>query len=662
MTKKEDHHLDEKEIPSENPSRDHGFRDSVHHFACDWDGWIGPDNRHRYVSPGCRNITGYGPEEFMNRPELLGEIVHEADRQGFLSHMKKDPGKEKAFQNELRIVRKDGEVRWIQHICEPVYGPDGEPLGRRYSNRDISAFKFSETALMESEADYRNIVESSNEGICILHDDRICFVNRRLADMVGLGPKEMVGTSFFEHLDSRELLRVKGFYEGFVADKERRQRFETVLRAKKGRCINVEATIIPTFHANQQAALIIIRDITEFKHMEREKRELERILQHSQRMEAIGTLAGGIAHEFNNILWIISANTEYALEFKREGGDVSKNLKRIETACERASDLVRQILNFSRQRQQDPRPLDVRAVVKETLKFMRASLPKSIKIHTAIGKNVGQVIADPAQMHQVVTNLCTNAFHAMRETGGTLKVSLRNIDEKERVAFPVGMAPGRYVRLRVQDTGAGMPAEVMNRVFEPFFTTKQPGEGTGLGLSVVYGIVESCHGAITVNSTPGKGSVFDVFLPIAEEKSGLTFARTRPIPTGNERILFVDDEKEIAEIVRKMLERLGYSVHVETNPAGALQTFKERPGDFSLVITDMSMPCMSGEALAKNVHAVRSDIPIIICTGYGEVIDERRARMSGVSKVIIKPATIDVFAKAIRAALDKEQDKTSICK
>jgi len=652
--------MNEKEIVDGHPSRDHGYSDSAHHFACDWDGWIGPDKRHRYVSPGCGRVTGYAPEKFMKQPEFFGEIVHEADRQGFLSHLEKDLGKEEAFQKEIRIVRKDGEVRWIQHICEPAYGPDGEPLGRRYSNRDISAWKLS--ALMESEATYRNIVESSNEGICILHNDRICFVNRRLADMVGVPPKGMVGTSFFKYVDSRELLRVTGFHERFVSGEERRQRYETVLCTRKGRRIDVEATITPTFHENQQAALVIIRDITGLKHMEREKRELEKILQHSQRMEAIGTLAGGIAHEFNNILWIISANTEYALQLNREGGDVGKNLKRIERACERASDLVGQILNFSRQRQQDPRPLDVRAIVKETLKFMRASFPKTIEIHAEIGKNVGQVMADPAQLHQVVTNLCTNAFHAMRETGGALKVSLCNIDENEISAFPVGMAPGRYVRLRVQDTGTGMPADVMKRAFEPFFTTKQPGEGTGLGLSVVYGIVESCHGAVTVNSTPGEGSVFDVFLPVAEERTVPTVARTRSILTGKERILFVDDEKEIAEITREILERLGYSVHVETNAVAALQTFKERPEEFSLLITDMSMPRMSGEVLAKKVHAVRSDIPIIICTGYGEVMDERRTRMSGVSKVIIKPATIDIFAKAIRGVLDKQQDEAIICK
>jgi PAS domain S-box-containing protein len=654
MPAEKDDRFDLKEMHDVKPLSENRLGTSAHHFACDWDGWIGPDNRHRYVSPGCRLVTGYGPEELVKNSGLLSDIIHLTDREAFLRHLKKDFTREKAFQKELRILRKDGEVRWIQHTCEPVYGPNGEWLGRRYSNRDISSCKFSENAFMESQAKYRNIVESFSDGICIMQNGLIRFVNKRLADMVGLSREEILETPFFNYVHPGELSRVMESYERFVSGEERKQIYETVLSDKNGVLLDVELSFTSTFHEEQRAALIMVRDITGLKQIEKEKRELEKILQQTQRMEAIGTLAGGIAHEFNNILWIISANTEYALEILKDGGEVSNNLKRIERACTRASGLVGQILNFTRQRQQDPKPLDMRAIVKETLKFMRASLPKSIDINTEIAGDLGMVMADPTQLHQVVTNLCTNAFYAMREAGGGLDVSLHNIDAKETSSFPVGMAPGRYVRLRVKDTGIGMEPEVMKRVFEPFFTTKQPGQGAGLGLSVVYGIVESCHGAVTVDSSPGEGSVFEVFLPVIEDRSGAEIRRTRPIPTGKERILFVDDEKEIGDITREILESLGYKVHVETNPGEALNVFRQRPDEFGLVITDMSMPRMTGEVLAKKLLSIRSDIPIIICTGYGEVMDEGRARKIGVRKILMKPASINTVAEAIRGVLDKK--------
>jgi len=653
MPAKKDDSSNLGEIGDVGPLSEDWLGTSGRYFACDWDGWIGPDKRHRYVSSGCRLVTGYDPEEFMKKSGLISDIVHLADREEFLRHLEKGFPGEDAYQGELRIIRKNGEVRWIQHVCEPVYGPHGEWLGRRYSNRDISNYKISENPSMESGANYRNIVESSNDGICIIQNDLIRFVNERMAVMAGLSREELLETPFFDYVHPDELSKIRESYERFVSGEEKEQRYETVLSGKNGGRLDVELSITSTCYEDQEAALIMVRGITELKQMEKEKRELEKALQQTQRMEAIGTLAGGIAHEFNNILWIISANTEYALEILKDGGEVSNNLKRIERACTRASDLVGQILNFSRQRQEDPKPLDVRAIVKETLKFMRASLPKSIEIKSDIASDLGLVMADPTQLHQVVTNLCTNAFHAMQEAGGILEVSLSTIDANETSSFPVGMAPGKYVRLRVEDTGIGMKPEVMKRIFEPFFTTKPPGKGVGLGLSVVYGIVESCHGAVTVNSSPGEGAVFDVFLPVIEDRSENDVRRIRPIPTGEEQILFVDDEKEIADITREVLESLGYKVYVETNPAEALKVFEQRPDEFGLVITDMSMPRMTGEVLAKKLLSIRSDIPIIICTGYGEVMDEGRARKSGIRRILMKPASINTVAEAIRGVLDK---------
>ncbi|MFO7985849.1 MAG: ATP-binding protein [Desulfatiglandaceae bacterium] len=519
-------------------------------------------------------------------------------------------------------------------------------------NGDISRHDGPDTPFSENEDKYRNIVESSHDGICIIQDAVIQFANNRLARMLGFTKEEVLGTSFYDYVHPDELSKVMASYERFVAGDDREQRYETVMSDGRGAIVNIDLSVSPTLNEGRQAALVMVRDITDLKKMEAEKRELERNLQQTQRMEAIGTLAGGIAHEFNNILWIISANAEYALNVLPVDSSVRKNLNRIERACERATGLVGQILNFSRRHQHRPKPLDMRAIVKETLKFMRASLPKSIEIKTEIASDLGLTMADPTQLHQVVTNLCTNAFYAMHKKGGVLEVTLENVDSSEVASFPSGMARGRYVRLRVKDTGPGMEPAIMKRIFEPFFTTKQVGEGAGLGLSVVYGIVESYNGTVRVNSVPGKGSVFEVFLPIVEDETednplGVGFA-----PRGEERILFVDDEPEIAESAKEILEGLGYRVDIKTHAPEALALFNAQPDAFALVIADMSMPRMSGGELAREMLRVRADIPIIISTGYGELVDQKRAKEMGVREVIMKPAGIGAIAQAIRRALD----------
>lgn len=506
--------------------------------------------------------------------------------------------------------------------------------------------------MTESEDKYRNIVESSDDGICILRKGIIEFANRRLARMLGRTQEEILGDSFFEYVHPDELTRVMGYYEAFESRTKERQRYETLLSDEHGSPFTVGLSISPTLNEGNRAALVMVRDITELKQVEARKEELEKTLQQTQRMEAIGTLAGGIAHEFNNILWIISANTEYILQVLPEAEEVRKNLKRIQKACDRATGLVGQILSFSRRRQHQPKPLDMRAIVKETLKFIGASVPKSIDIVSEIAPDLGLVMADPTQLHQVLTNLCTNAVYAMREAGGVLEVSLTNTYPENEEPNPSGLARGRYVRLRVKDTGEGMTPVVMKRVFEPFFTKKQVGEGAGLGLSVVYGIIESYQGTVAVNSEPGKGSTFDVFLPIIQDETS-DKTRARFTPRGKERVLFVDDDPAIVDSAEELLEALGYRVDVETQALEALEIFKRQPDSFALVITDMSMPRMSGETLSRKLLRVRPDIPIIICTGYGELVNEERIKEIGIREIIPKPATVSTMAQTIRRVLDK---------
>jgi signal transduction histidine kinase/CheY-like chemotaxis protein len=400
------------------------------------------------------------------------------------------------------------------------------------------------------------------------------------------------------------------------------------------------------------------RDITRRKKIEEERKRLEERLYHVERMESIGTLAGGIAHDFNNILGAIMGYTEMAIQGLDKNSPLRRYLDQVFKAGERAKDLVKQILSFSRQSEERPHPLRVSPIVKEVMKLIKASLPSTIKIRQDIQSELDIVLADPTQIHQILMNLCTNAAHAMRETKGELKVSLVpvNIEPPDNLIIHHDLSPGKYLRLTVSDTGVGIDKEIMDRIFDPFFTTKKYGEGTGLGLSVVYGIVKSYGGAITVESEVGKGTEFNVYLPLLTEIEDKQEAKVEaPVPRGNERILFVDDEATLVQIATGALIGLGYEVVGRTSSLEALELFRTRPDSFDLVITDMTMPNMTGSELAQQLIRIRPDIPVILCTGFSEAMTQERATALGVREFIMKPIVQRQIAEAIRRALgDKE--------
>ncbi len=387
---------------------------------------------------------------------------------------------------------------------------------------------------------------------------------------------------------------------------------------------------------------------------ETENRQLEEQLRHSQRMEAIGTLAGGIAHDFNNILGIIVAYVQLALLDTAEKTKIHRYLREIFQASIRATDLVKQILTFSRQSNQERLPLLIKPIADEALKMMRASLPTTIEIRHNFKSGLTPVLSDPTQIHQVLMNLCTNAGHAMEEHGGVLEVSL---DEVVWAAgspeLPVDMQPGRYQILTVRDTGHGMDDSVRERIFDPYFTTKEPGKGTGLGLSVVHGIVRSHDGKIRCTSEPGKGTTFEIFFPTIEEEPQEVVRATDSIPQGNERILFVDDEVALADIGMQMLQSLGYKVVSRTSSSEALETFRRRPDEFDLIVTDNTMPNMTGVELAKRVKRIRPDMPIILCTGFSERILEEKIKAIGITGFLMKPIIRGDIAKVIRQVLER---------
>lgn len=400
-------------------------------------------------------------------------------------------------------------------------------------------------------------------------------------------------------------------------------------------------------------------DITKRRKAEKETMELELQLGQKQKMEAVGTLAGGIAHDFNNILAAMQGYLELSLDDLPEDSPVRGNLDQILSCSNRAAKLVKQILTFSRKDQEEQaekEPVLISSIVKEVLGMLRSSLPTTVKICRKIHADSSMVLADPTQIHQVLVNLCTNASHAMHEMGGLLEVSLTDVDFKSETRIgDEYLGPGSYVKLSVCDSGCGMEKEVVERIFEPFFTTKQANEGTGLGLSVVHGIIKSHEGAITVSSVPGEGTTFDIFLPRIEGSAVETPQLPERAGREKEVILLVDDEEMMVDVTGQILERLGFAVVAKTSSLDALEAFQEKPDEFDLVITDQVMPNMTGTQLARDLISIRPDIPVILCSGFPENVCLDEVESIGIKKFIMKPISREEIAKVVRAVLDARQ-------
>jgi PAS domain S-box-containing protein len=393
-------------------------------------------------------------------------------------------------------------------------------------------------------------------------------------------------------------------------------------------------------------------DITDKVRAQEENARLEEQLIQSQKMEAVGTLAGGIAHDFNNVLSAIMGYVELAQMDANPAGEVQNDLAQVLKATHRAKDLVKQILTFSRKTGHDREPLDPKPLVKEALVLLRASIPSTIEIRQHVTDRGVYVLANATQFHQVIMNLCTNAAHAMEASGGILELTLQNVSITGATTSRQGVPPGRYLELRVRDTGPGISPALRERIFDPYFTTKAQGKGTGMGLSVVRSIVESHGGSIDVESRFGKGACFCVLLPATSRMARITSHRQNALPHGTEAILYVDDEPVLVDLGRQMLSRLGYRVTCCDNSFDALALVKDNPNRFDLVVTDTTMPAMTGDVLAGRLLDIRPDLPVILCTGYSEQVTHETASDLGISAFLMKPLAIGDLAFTLRSVLD----------
>ena len=511
-------------------------------------------------------------------------------------------------------------------------------------------------ALIESEERYRSLFENNHVAMMLVDPENgdIVDVNPAAVSFYGWTHKELTAKSLYDiNTWSTEAL------EKEIADavKEKLNHFIFKHQIADGSIREVEVYSSPIEIGGKSLLYSMIYDITQRLQTEREKEKLHRMLIQAQKMESFGQLAGGIAHDFNNLLSSILGFTELALGQVSKDSDIEDDLQEVYAAGKRAKELVSQILSFARQSDETIIPIRISPIAKEVLKLIQSSTPSTIEIKQEINSD-SYVLGNSIQIHQVIMNLCSNAVHAMEKDGGILKIGLNEVNASHDInVLGKTLKADNYIELTVSDTGTGIAQENIEAIFEPYFTTKPLGEGTGMGLALVYGILERYNGGITVNSQLSKGTTFHIYLPISEQGVETGYHKSEKLPGGKETILFVDDEIKIAKMGERMLEAMGYSMVTMTDSVAALEQFRSNPIAFDLVITDMTMPGMTGDKLALEMIKIRPDIPVILCTGYSKNISEERAAEMGIKAFAYKPIVKADLAKIVRKVLDETKSE-----
>jgi len=503
-----------------------------------------------------------------------------------------------------------------------------------------------EEALRKSEEKYRDLVENINDVIYEIDElGTVTYVSPVVESMSGYTPAEMTGRNVFDFIHAEDKPRMKKQIQKLLSGAVEPSQYRFL--KKSGEVMWCRSSSRLFFeNGHPQGLRGAITEVTQMV-------ELEAELRQAQKMEAIGTLAGGIAHDFNNILFPIIGLSELLMEDLPWESREYENVSEIYKAARRASDLVKQILSFSRQAENIKMPVRIQKILKESIKLARATIPSNIKITQSIQNNCALVMADQTQIHQIAINLITNAYHAVEQEGGGIFIALRESAIAGKAIEGTTLEPGNYAVISISDTGCGIESTVMGKIFQPYFTTKKQGKGTGLGLSVVYGIVKGHGGDIRVTSSIGKGTTFEVYLPLLKDASDSTAPEKSAIyEMGIERILLVDDEEPIVRLEQMTLERLGYRITARTSSVEALEAFRANPTAFDLVITDMTMPNMTGDQLARELMAIRPDIPVIICTGFSEKMSPEKADSLGIRGFLMKPVIKSEMARTVRNVLD----------
>ncbi|WP_163340969.1 PAS domain S-box protein [Desulfopila sp. IMCC35008] len=573
------------------------------------------------INPAWEKTLGWDEEELKAKPFM--EFIHPDDRDSTSLAASKLAKGETAIGFENRYLTKDGEYRVLSWNTYP-YAKDGTIFG---TARDV-------TERRQLEKEYRNLFNQMLDGFAnhkIILDEHgkpvdyvFLSINPAFTEMTGLSEEELIGKTVLEVMPNTEQYWLDKY--GKVAITGEPIRFEQFSNE-----LDKHFEVL-AFQSKQNHFATIFRDITERKLL------ADQALQ-SQKMEAMGTLAGGIAHDFNNLLAVILGYTDLTLDDDSCSKEVKKNLHQVTVAANRAKQLVQQILSFSRKSTEEKQIVRIQAEVDEMLKLLKNTLPVTIKISINYCEEDLFVYANSTHLHQILMNICTNAYYAMRDEGGTLSINVEAINVDSKLTSKIiDLREGRYGRIIIRDTGKGIPSIIINRIFEPFFTTKGTGEGTGMGLAMVHGIVKDHRGAIDVESTVGKGTAFSIYLPLADGTDNEDSVSTHDeFQYGNGHILIVDDEPMIAELMARTLEVSGYSVTTVLNAKDALKEFQKNPMSFDLVITDQTMPGMTGGLLTKELLVIRSDIPVVICTGYSDILDRTKALKYGAKELLMKP-------------------------
>jgi PAS domain S-box-containing protein len=599
-------------------------------------------------NPAAEDIFGYSKAEAMGKHVtelILSERSKDLVEGIFLDILSEKGGRHSINGN----ITKNGRRIICDWYNTALKDANGRIIGMASLVNDITESLQTEKALQESENRFRDVSLSMADWIWETNSkNKFTYISQGIKDVLGYAPEELIGKTPFDLMPEDESIRIKEIVSKIVSKSENIKDLENWNIDKAGHRLFMLTSGIPILdnEGKTRGYRGVNKNITA-------QRELETQLQQAQKMESIGTLAGGIAHDFNNILFPIMGHTEMLLEDIPEDSPFRGSLNKIYSGTLRAKDLVKQILTFSRQERSELNLMKMQPIIKETLKLIRSTIPSTIEIEHDIQTDCGVVKADPTQIHQIVMNLATNAYHAMEKTGGELKVSLKKVELGNYDVITPDMIPGEYVCLTVSDTGTGMDKGLTEKIFDPFFTTKAIGKGTGMGLSVIHGIVTNMGATIHVYSEPGEGTEFKIYLPVEKNHVEKQVINSKAeIQLGTEHILLVDDEEAILSMEKQMLERLGYQITSCYSSVEALEAFRANPDKFDIVITDMAMPNIPGDRLSVELNKIRPDIPILLCTGFSESMSEEKAASLGIKGFLLKPIVMKNFSKKIREILD----------